>query len=91
MTFERYWEEKGHLGSSPEDVARLAWDASRNINTGVGVQSLTLDRAGVATSETRSERPWTPSDAADTANDAVAGKFRIEAPRQHSPAAPRCA
>lgn len=28
MTFEKYWEEKGHLGSNPEEVAHLAWDAA---------------------------------------------------------------
>ena len=28
MTFEQYWEKKGHFGSNPEDVARLAWDAA---------------------------------------------------------------
>ncbi len=28
MKFEEYWEQKGHFGSNPEDVARLAWDAA---------------------------------------------------------------
>ena len=28
MTFETYWREKGHFGSTPEEVAKLAWDAA---------------------------------------------------------------
>lgn len=38
-SFEQYWEEKGHFGSTPEDVARLAWKARDNEITKIRLQT----------------------------------------------------
>jgi hypothetical protein len=45
MTFEEYWERKGHFGSDPEEVARLAWYAA--LETGAELLRAAIPRGYV--------------------------------------------
>ncbi len=42
--FEKYWEDKGHLGCNPREVAARAWDAATREALGVRTCSNTILR-----------------------------------------------